>query len=446
MKRAQNNKIPNFLAKRFFSFLLIPVLIFSVSNQFFSSSEDVSLSVTPAPTEAIYNPITDYTLDVASDSVIVIETGRGMRLYMKNPDLITHIPIAAKLMTALLAVESIPEDTMITISSVAAAQSDASDLALEAGEKYSLDYLLYGLILKDNAAAAIALAEQVSGTQEKFVELMNSKAESYQMTNTNFVNPTGTYAPDQLTTVSDVARLFRFSTSLSKLDEILKTRDSVFILSPKLTKHLISNATDIWTLAEGATGVFISSNKSVDSFSVTARSDQMGIFVIGVTKSSADTSDDIATIVSSIFEDYEYSTLALSGQVFPETMTVGTETFSLRFGSTINYVHPKAVDFIYKTNYEPDEDVTTPIQTSKSVAKVTFVLLDGTKISADLFPSVNIWSDSTIFQKMIDLYENNKDIIHFAFFLLVSLLFISIWRLIKKISNRSSHSSAKISR
>jgi D-alanyl-D-alanine carboxypeptidase/D-alanyl-D-alanine carboxypeptidase (penicillin-binding protein 5/6) len=358
---------------------------------------------------------------------------------MKEPDLVTQIPLSSKLMTALLSVESIQADTMITISSVAAQQKDSAELSLKAGEKYSLKYLLYGLILKDNSAAAIALAEQVSGTQEKFVELMNSKAESYQMNSTVFTNPTGEFDENQKTTVSDVARLFRFAISLSQLEAVLKTRDSVFILNTTTTKHLISDSADIWATTEGATGVFTSSGKSVKSFSVTAKSGQMGIFAIGVSSatSTSDVSDDISTIVSSIFSDYEYSTLAVSGQTFPKTMTYGSETFSLKFNNQINYVHPKSVDFIYTTIYEEASDISAPILITNPVAKVTFVLLDGTRISADLFPSVNIWSESTVFQKVIDIYEDNSDIIHIITFLLTVLVLLAVTQLIRTVVNAS---------
>lgn len=440
MKR-YNTRISEFhLRSLFFALILtFSITVVMIPENILAVSSSDSSQPSPSPTNSIYNPISDYKLDINTESAIVIETGRGMKLYMKEPDLVTQIPLSSKLMTALLSVESIQADTMITISSVAAQQKDSAELSLKAGEKYSLKYLLYGLILKDNNAAAIALAEQVSGTQEKFVELMNSKAESYQMNSTVFTNPTGELDEEQKTTVSDVARLFRFAISLSQLEAVLKTRDSVFILNTTTTKHLISDSADIWATTEGATGVFTSSGKSVKSFSVTAKSGQMGIFAIGVSSatSTSDVSDDISTIVSSIFSDYEYSTLAVSGQTFPKTVTYGSETFSLKFNNQINYVHPKSVDFIYTTIYEEASDISAPILITNPVAKVTFVLLDGTRISADLFPSVNIWSESTVFQKVIDIYEDNSDIIHIITFLLTVLVLLAVTQLIRTVVNAS---------
>ncbi len=362
------------------------------------------------PTSGPVNPIPGYELDIKSDSALVIETGRGMQLFMKNPGATLQIPLASKLMTALLAIEMIPQGTMITVSSVAAAEADAWVLSLKTGEKYSLEYLLHGLILKDNGAAAVALAEQVSGTTEKFVEQMNARADSYQMAATVFTNVTGAADSRQVTTVGDVAQLFRFALSYPEFESIFKTHDAVFIVNPYLTKHLISNISDVWSLSEGTTGVFRAESKSRSSYALTAKAGSISIFVIGATASKKDVVKDLTTITGFVFDDYEFSRLINEGQIFPQTMTVAGKTFSLQFHSDVNYVHPKSMDFIYDTVYEPQPAPVLPVLTAKAAASVTFILLDGTKIKADLFPTVDIWGDSSLYRRVLDIYSNNRDI------------------------------------
>ena len=112
-------------------------------------------------------------------------------------------------------------DTKITVSKVAASEPDANVLSLKNGEKYSLEYLLYGLLLMDNNAAAIAISEQISGEESEFVKLMNNKAVSYQMDSTVYTNVTGVPDTVQYTTVSDVARLVRFALTFPKFETIL---------------------------------------------------------------------------------------------------------------------------------------------------------------------------------------------------------------------------------
>lgn len=420
---------------RYFYKIFLCIFVLSlIFVPFGKLSASTNSNTTATPTDSFKNPILDYTLDVNSDSVIVVESGRNMILYNKNSDLKTNIPIASKLMTALLAVESIPPGTMVTVSSVASSQKDASKLSLKTGEKYSLKYLLYGLILKNNNAAGVALAEQLSGTEEEFVELMNTKAKSFQMNDTVFMNVTGEKQEGQFTTVTDVARLLRFATSITQIDEVLKTQDSVFILSPTLTKHLISDSKDIWTFAENTTGAFSDNS----SYCASAKSGQINIWIIGVSEKKITLSSEINKISSSIFTDYEYSTLAVAFQSFPERMKVSEKEFSLRFGNSIYYIHPKSVDFIHDTIYEPFPEVDLPILTSKSVASVTFVLLDGTRIIAELFPAVNIWSDSGIKQKLLDIYNTNKDIVHIAFVLFFILILVGIYKIIFYINTQEA--------
>ncbi|MHB1452507.1 MAG: D-alanyl-D-alanine carboxypeptidase family protein [Saccharofermentanales bacterium] len=399
------------------------------------SSPDVSQSVSvasdsPDITDTPVNPILRYEIDIKTESALVVETGRGMQLYIKNPGIASQIPIASKLMTALLAVESIPSDTMITISNVAAGQADSYVLSLKTGEKYSIEYLLHGLILKDNNAAAVALAEQVSGTLEEFVVLMNARAASYQMTDTVFTNATGIPDSKQVTTVSDISRLFRFAMAFTRFENIFKTHDSVFILSSKLTKHLISNAADMWSISEGTTGVFKSETKSKSSYAVTAKSGQISIFIIGTSSVNKEVVADVSAITQSIFRDYEYSRLISEGQIFPQKMTVEGRTFNMKFLSDVSYVHPKSLDFIHDTLYEPQENVILPVITTKAVAKVTFILLDGTSISAELFPTEDIWGDSGIYRRLLDIYAANKDVGNLILIAVASFLMIAMIRIV----------------
>lgn len=433
-----SKKLISYLFVVFFTLQIFIQGVYATSSQVAStantskSTASNAASVTPGVQE---NPILKYKLNVTSESALVFEVGRGMRLYLKNQDANTQIPMASKIMTALIAIESIPADTKITISTIAAKQSDASALSLKTGEKYSLDYLLYGLILKNNNAAAIALAEQVSGTEENFVTLMNDKTKIYQMDNTVFKNATGIYDEKQISTLTDVSRLVRFAISVPKFETIISTKDIPFFLSTNQTKHIISNLDNVWSLVENTTGAFLSESKSHVSYMSTAKYGNVSIVIIGKTASKSKITNDLSTITESIFRDYEFSTLVNEGQSFPKTITVGSNSFGLSFNNTINYIHPKGIDFIKFTNYEENELIEYPILTTKSVAKVTFELLDGTSISADLFPDKTYWGESDLYLKIMALYEANKDIGNLLIILTASFLILGLYNLFKGIFN-----------
>lgn len=99
------------------------------------------------------------------------------------------VPIASltKLMTALVAAEYINLDRKITVQKSNIVPTSVP--RLKAGEKYTAYQLLYPLLEESSNQAAFALADTVG--RERFVELMNKKAEALGMANTRFTDPAG---------------------------------------------------------------------------------------------------------------------------------------------------------------------------------------------------------------------------------------------------------------
>jgi len=77
------------------------------------------------------------------------------------------------------------------------------------GETATVRELLYGALLPSGAECCEALAREVSGSEEAFVELMNQKAAALGMASTHFCNPTGLHDPEHVSTVRDMAVLLR---------------------------------------------------------------------------------------------------------------------------------------------------------------------------------------------------------------------------------------------
>ena len=77
------------------------------------------------------------------------------------------------------------------------------------GETATVRDLLYGVLLPSGAECCEALAREVSGSEEAFVELMNQKAAALGMASTHFCNPTGLHDPEHVSTARDMARLLR---------------------------------------------------------------------------------------------------------------------------------------------------------------------------------------------------------------------------------------------
>ncbi|MBF0571224.1 MAG: D-alanyl-D-alanine carboxypeptidase [Candidatus Omnitrophica bacterium] len=113
-----------------------------------------------------------------------------------------------KVLTALLVLENLPLDKYVTVSQRATLVPQTK-LGLRAGESYRVRDLLYGLILKSANDAAVALAEAVGGSEEKFVDMMNARLKQIGALHSHFANPHGLPSQGtQFTTASDMALIF----------------------------------------------------------------------------------------------------------------------------------------------------------------------------------------------------------------------------------------------
>lgn len=149
------------------------------------------------------------TPSISAEGAVLINSDSGRILYEKNPDEKLYPASTTKIMTALVALEMLEElglgiDSKVIVP-VEAAGIEGSSLYLKAGEKLSLEELLYGLMLQSGNDSAEAIAVCVGGTKEIFVEKMNRRAEELGCRGTHFVNPSGLFDEEHYTTAQDLA-------------------------------------------------------------------------------------------------------------------------------------------------------------------------------------------------------------------------------------------------
>ncbi|NLB16472.1 MAG: D-alanyl-D-alanine carboxypeptidase [Clostridiales bacterium] len=144
-------------------------------------------------------------------NALLVNVTTGVVIAEKNPDEIVYPASLTKIMTALVAVENIPDleaKIMIDRDMVAYAKANnASTAGLFAGEAISARDLLYCLILPSGADAALGLAKLVSGSEQDFVKLMNVAASRLGMENTHFTNCTGLNDINHYSTAGDLYKL-----------------------------------------------------------------------------------------------------------------------------------------------------------------------------------------------------------------------------------------------
>ena len=145
---------------------------------------------------------------------IVIEHFNGNVLAEKNADQKISPASMTKIMSAIIVFDQLKnkkikltDQFVISKNARNATRSGESSMFLVPGDKVSVEDLLRGLIITSGVDAAIVLAEGTAGSEEQFVNLMNEKAQIINMVNTKFSNSSGTFGPDNYSTVRDIALL-----------------------------------------------------------------------------------------------------------------------------------------------------------------------------------------------------------------------------------------------
>jgi D-alanyl-D-alanine carboxypeptidase len=123
-------------------------------------------------------------------AAVVIDGSTGRILFGKNPNTRLQPASTTKLVTAMVVLDMIDPDEMVTISKFAAATPSVSP-RLRAGEQLSVRDLLNLALIRSVNSAAVALAEAVSDTEEEFAGLMNNKVRALGAENTKFINASG---------------------------------------------------------------------------------------------------------------------------------------------------------------------------------------------------------------------------------------------------------------
>jgi D-alanyl-D-alanine carboxypeptidase (penicillin-binding protein 5/6) len=148
---------------------------------------------------------------VDARAFILVDFRSDKVLAAKNPVARLEPASLTKLMTSYIVFEQLSAgklklDQPVTVSEKAW-RSEGSRSFIELGKPVPVETLLLGMIVQSGNDATIALAERIGGTEETFVQLMNSTATRLGMTGTHFENSSGLPSAQHYTTARDMSLL-----------------------------------------------------------------------------------------------------------------------------------------------------------------------------------------------------------------------------------------------
>jgi D-alanyl-D-alanine carboxypeptidase len=157
---------------------------------------------------------------------MVFDLRSGEVLWARSPR--TERPIASltKMMTAILVADTVPPGSKVEITPESLDYEGSGVGMFRRGQHIDVDTMLYGLLLPSGNDAAIALAQRVAGTQERFVAMMNRRARELELTCTRFSSPSGILDAGTQSCPRDLARLAREVLKRPRLARIVATEDT----------------------------------------------------------------------------------------------------------------------------------------------------------------------------------------------------------------------------
>lgn len=183
--------------------------------------------------------LNDIDVDVDSKYALLYNVTDDMMMYEKDSHKRIKIASMTKIMTAIVAIENIEDfNQKVTITDADYKNVYLENLAIvgfKIGNQATYEDLLYGLMFKSGADAAYALADNIAGSEENFVKLMNDKAQDLGLKDTKFTNVVG-YDQDNYSTVYDTMMFFKYALKNEHFKEIISkdtytTSDSTITLN-----------------------------------------------------------------------------------------------------------------------------------------------------------------------------------------------------------------------
>ena len=307
-------------------------------------------------------------------SAILVEANTQTVLYAKNADEPLPPASVTKIMTLLLVMEAIERGELNyqdkVRASAHASSMGGSQIFLRENEEMTVEDMLKSVIIASANDAAVALAEHICGSEDRFVKRMNDKAESLGMKNTRFENTNGLDDSVQNHVISarDIAIMSRELIKYPKITEY----SSIWMDSIRNGSFGLTNTNRLIRFYKGATGLKTGSTDSAGfCVSATATRGEMSLICVVM---GAKTSEERNSIATKLL-DYGFNNYRIfsdGGDVIENIPILRGDkaTFSAEY-PPIKIVVPKSTGKI-SAGITLDESIVAPIKKGDIVGVVSY--------------------------------------------------------------------------
>lgn len=243
-----------------------------------------------------------YFPTVTAESIYLVDLPSFTPIFNRNENLKMFPASTTKVLTALVAYDLYKPDQVITVKKTI---DEGQVMGLVIGEKITFENLLYGMLVYSGNDAAYVLADNFG--YDKFIDLMNAKAKSLGMKNSQFVNPNGLDSGQQYTTAFDLALAARELLKNPYLAKIVSTKEITISDIDFKYFHRLESVNKLLGEIQGLGGLKTGYTENAGENLVSFYKKNGHQFVIVILK-SLDRFNDTTNIIKWIDEDVAYLT------------------------------------------------------------------------------------------------------------------------------------------
>lgn len=320
---------------------------------------------------------------------ILIEANSREILYQKNEKEKMYPASTTKIMTMILLFEAIDKgrlkwDDVLTCSAYAASMG-GSQIYLEEGERMNVEDLFKSIAIASANDACVMVGERIAGSCDHFVDMMNAKAESLELINTHFMNPTGLHDDNHYTCAYDLGIMAAYLIEIGgdKLFSVTSLYDS-YIREDTAQKFWLVNTNKLLNSYEGNDGLKTgyTSQAGYCIVSTAKRDDLRLIGVVLKEDKPKIRNEEVSQLLDYGFSLYESKLLFSKGDIVDNIKIENSkeEKMNIIVKEDVSYIQNRSQknEVTYKKEYGP---LLPPLTTNDVVGHLA-IYRDGVNISS----------------------------------------------------------------
>lgn len=305
----------------------------------------------------------EINLAKTAKSVIMLEASTGEVIYERDADIKLPPASMTKIMTMLLTVEAIENDVIkwddIVTVSENASKMGGSQILLETGEQMKIEDLFKGVAVASGNDAAVALAEQIAGSVDVFVNMMNKRAKELGLQNTNFKNPHGLDTANHYSSARDMSIMAKELVKHEKVLEFTSIYDT-YLRENLDTKIWLVNTNKLVKFYKGVDGLKTGYTKDA-GYCLTSTAKKNGMRLITVIMGSE--TSEIRNKETTEMLDYGFAQYKLDTLLTTKT-NVGNIEISNGEKEKVKVIPKENITFLLKKT-EKNKDLSYDIKLNK---------------------------------------------------------------------------------